>query len=444
LDEVDYIKGIYVRGLIYNTLRDEGFLKALPKFDRTIHRQDWLKFPERRRYEIYQQPLAGELILSLGPVAMGRVLGSSDANVRRPLFVQGLGQNSEVLLNRAPAGAVRVSLVGGIGGVDASNDVQPLVADVPYLQIPESLRDMLADLSTSIVGDAQSSQEKVSALVGFFRDNFSYTLNAVNQDKPEPLKAFLLADRRGHCEYFATGLAALLRAQNIPSRVIGGFQGGHWDPQDKVAIFSSEHGHAWAEWYDAQKGWLRADATPPGLSSSLSYLSGYRAWLERMQRYWDDYVIDYNFNVQLEIIRALTPQFKDWNSDGEKLSRHHALYFGYGFLTLLIVVVLGYMLWRRRQGGKLNIHPLAKELLKLHTALSKKDAPQGQTLREVVQATQGVLHRPHGEELSILLEQTLELYEQERFAGRPSSKSRHQGQRQRLHGALERYHHQSA
>ncbi|MDP7037875.1 MAG: transglutaminaseTgpA domain-containing protein [Myxococcota bacterium] len=444
LQETDYNKGLYLRGLIYNTLSEQGFLKSTPKFDRTIHRQDWLNFPERRRYEIYQQPLAGELILSLGPVAMGRVLGSSDANVRRPLFVQGLGKNSEVLLNRAPAGAVRVSLVGGIGGVDVSNDVHPLAADTPYLQMPESLQEVLGDLSTEIVGEAQSAPKKVSALVAFFKDNFSYTLNAVNQDKAEPLKAFLLSDRRGHCEYFATGLAALLRAQNIPSRVIGGFQGGYWDPRDKVAIFSSEHGHAWAEWYDEEKGWLRVDATPPSFASSTSYLSGYRVWVERMQRYWDDYVIDYNFNVQLEIVRALTPEFKNWNRDGEKLSRHHALYFGYGFLALLICVGIGYTVWRRRQGGNLKVHPLAKELLKLHIALSKKDASEGQTLREVVQATQNVLHAPQGEELSVLLEQTLELYEQERFAGRPSSKNRHQGQRQRLHSALERYHRQSA
>ncbi len=444
LEEKDYLDGIYLRGLIYNTLSEQGFLKSSPRFERTIHRQDWRDFPQRRRYEIYQQPLAGELVLSLGPVAIARVLGSSDSNVRRPLFIQGLGKNSEILLNRRPSGAVRVSLVGGIGNRVSPNDIEPPAADGSYLQVPEGLAEALRPLSTEIVGDAMTHNEKVERFLKFFGDNFSYTLDAINQNKADPLKSFLLEDRRGHCEYFATGLATLLRLEGIPTRVLGGFQGGYWDPQDKVAIFSSEHGHAWVEWYDAETGWLRADATPPTFGGSETYLSGYRAWLERVQRYWDDYVIDYNFNVQLDIIRALAPNFKDWNKAGAKLSRHHMVNFAYGFLLLVFIGALVYLVWRRSKDRNLAIHPLAQDLVNLYGSFKSESAPSGKTVRELVVATQESLVQPQGEELCLMLDQTLELYEQERFAARPSFKKRHQGQRRRLLDAAERYRRKSA
>ena len=42
------------------------------------------------------------------------------------------------------------------------------------------------------------------------------------------LGRFLLHDRKGHCEYFATAMAVLLRHAGIPSRVVNGFASGEW------------------------------------------------------------------------------------------------------------------------------------------------------------------------------------------------------------------------
>ena len=45
----------------------------------------------------------------------------------------------------------------------------------------------------------------------------------------DPVEDFLVNRKQGHCEYFASALALLLRSIDIPSRVINGFKGGDWN-----------------------------------------------------------------------------------------------------------------------------------------------------------------------------------------------------------------------
>jgi len=113
--------------------------------------------------------------------------------------------------------------------------------------------------------DARTAAAAISARLG---ERCSYDL----KDLPSPaagpggiMRTFLFGaetDRRGHCQYFATAAAILLRRQGYAARCVSGYASDERD-QDGYT-FRGLHAHAWVEVRDAGGRWLRVDATPAG------------------------------------------------------------------------------------------------------------------------------------------------------------------------------------
>jgi hypothetical protein len=92
------------------------------------------------------------------------------------------------------------------------------------------------------------------------RDEFYYTLT------PPVLAEDLIDDfwfnqRRGFCEHYAAATAFILRAADVPTRVIGGYQGGDYNPFGKYVTVSNAKAHAWLEYWHPLHGWRRLDPT---------------------------------------------------------------------------------------------------------------------------------------------------------------------------------------
>ena len=89
-------------------------------------------------------------------------------------------------------------------------------------------------------------------LESFLRDSgqFSYTLQMDVKDRAlDPVEDFLVNRKKGHCEYFASALALLLRSVDIPSRVVNGFKGGDWNELTETMNVRQKHAHSWVEAY---------------------------------------------------------------------------------------------------------------------------------------------------------------------------------------------------
>ncbi|MCU0863755.1 MAG: DUF3488 and DUF4129 domain-containing transglutaminase family protein [Planctomycetes bacterium] len=76
------------------------------------------------------------------------------------------------------------------------------------------------------------------------------------------LGEFLLGTGAGHCEYFATALALMLRTQDVPCRLAGGWLVHEVDPASGASIVRSKHAHAWVEVLAEDDSWHTFDATP--------------------------------------------------------------------------------------------------------------------------------------------------------------------------------------
>jgi transglutaminase-like putative cysteine protease len=108
-------------------------------------------------------------------------------------------------------------------------------------------------------------QHQLRTVSAFFQDKFEYSLwqglQAQREASPTPLARFLLDQRRGHCEYFATATVMILRQLKIPARYAVG-----WAVQEASGdgyVVRERHAHAWCIYYDsADKQWHELDTTP--------------------------------------------------------------------------------------------------------------------------------------------------------------------------------------
>jgi hypothetical protein len=174
-----------------------------------------------------------------------------------------------------------------------------------YLQTPPLDAEVLA-LADSILGGSPTQYDKAQALVEWFQREFSYTLELPGSPREATLEHFLLRRRAGHCEYFSTAMAILLRSQGIAAREVNGFLGGEWSQFGDYLAVTQNQAHAWVEVWFPGFGWVPFDPTPTGSGEGVSE----RAWFwpgrflfDAMQHRWNKWILDYSFQTQFGLLQ---------------------------------------------------------------------------------------------------------------------------------------------
>jgi len=154
------------------------------------------------------------------------------------------------------------------------------LAGTQLTSLPPNLPEIVRQLATSITAGQPTRFQKAVALQDFFRESggFEYTTDRPPGNGAQTLETFLTPGteegRRGYCEQFASAMAVMARAINIPSRVAMGFlqpdhvQGDTW-------LYSAHDLHTWPELYFPGSGWVRFEPTPaarvPDVPTYTSY-----------------------------------------------------------------------------------------------------------------------------------------------------------------------------
>jgi hypothetical protein len=184
-----------------------------------------------------------------------------------------------------------------------------------YLQIPPEVPPSVRDLAEDITRGAPTDYDKALAIESWLKDNLSYTLAMESPGEREPIEYFLFERRRGHCEYFSSAMAVMLRAVGVPSRNVNGFLGGEWNEYDEYIAVRAGDAHSWVEAYFPGQGWVTFDPTP---SADIDRLGrGEDDLLARLQRFgdtlrfkWFKWVIEYDLYRQLSLFRKLGNLFR--------------------------------------------------------------------------------------------------------------------------------------
>ncbi len=160
-------------------------------------------------------------------------------------------------------GAVKIEKGPGLAiytahyGQNTPLDSLPTDSD---LQLPTTEKEYLLELSKQLDLSNQKPLQVLATLAQFFEQNFSYTLNLTSATTT-PLQYFLQKSKAGHCEYFATATALLLRTAGIPSRYANGYAVTEYSDLEDIYIVRKRHAHAWAIAYINGR-WHEIDNTP--------------------------------------------------------------------------------------------------------------------------------------------------------------------------------------
>ena len=168
-----------------------------------------------------------------------------------------------------------------------------------YLQIPSDLDPRVAQLAEE-AASGRNRYEKSRNIENYLKTNFGYTLEQ-KAAGPQPLADFLFNVREGHCEYFATAMAIMLRTQGIATRIVNGFSRGDLNRATNTYIVKQRHAHSWVEvYFPRERAWVTFDPTPPaGIpADSAGFGSSVTNLLETLEVYWVQYFVAFDSQEQ--------------------------------------------------------------------------------------------------------------------------------------------------
>ncbi len=204
-------------------------------------------------------------------------------------------------------------------------------------------------------GDARAIAERALAM---FNESFIYSFEPPLLAR-DSVDDFLFSTRTGFCEHYASAFTFLMRAADVPARVVVGFQGGLFNQAGNYLVVRRSDAHAWSEIWIEGEGWVRVDPTAAvapervqrdareALAQSDAWFS--RGWLSTLRErldlagyYWNQLVVQFSALRQQNLLERL-------GIDAGDPTRWSVILFGLGAACLLIA---GWLVgWRRKITG---------------------------------------------------------------------------------------------
>jgi len=250
------------------------------------------------------------------------------------------------------------------------------------LQLPDNTAEKTRALAQQWRNEYKSDSDIVNAaLTKFNQDKFSYTLEPQALDMTNSVDDFLFRTQEGFCEHYASAFVVLMRAANIPARVVTGYLGGEKNTFNDYYRIKQSDAHAWAEVYLPERGWVRVDPTaaiaPERIEKRLQdvltdanlggmfsgkrfFLRAENAWYA-LNTLWFEYVLDFNAEKQMNLLDKLGFKNPNWSS------LIWLLVSGIIAITLL----MSYLIWQ--QSRNIVRDPIQRVYLQFKKRLEKLD-----------------------------------------------------------------------
>ena len=199
----------------------------------------------------------------------------------------------------------------------AGRSYPPQVRDV-YLSLP-ALDPRIPRLAAQITSSSTTDYDKAAALENYLKTRFGYTLQLPRTKVKDPVANFLFERRQGHCEYFASAMAVMLRTLGIPSRVVNGFHSDEFNDLTDNYVVRARNAHSWVEAYFPGYGWQTFDPTPSVGSETPQGWGRIGLYLDAMASFWRDWIVSYDSAHQYVLgqtaigrSRAVWEEARDW------------------------------------------------------------------------------------------------------------------------------------
>jgi transglutaminase-like putative cysteine protease len=252
----------------------------------------------RLRYRVALEPLATDALFFAG----------------QPELVQGrfsrlvYTETDDLHVPDAPAQGVRYEALTWLPDLERlqPSDVVELFGDEfrhRYLQLP-GLDPRVRQLTEQITAGVRAPLRRARVIELYLKTKYGYALELPSVKSPDPLAHFLFERKEGHCEYFASAMALMLRLEGIPSRIVNGFYGGVWNDLTGMQVLRSADAHSWVEAYIPGYGWLEFDPTPPAPPGATGLFANLWMYWDAVESAWTEWIVGYDSSRQRELARS--------------------------------------------------------------------------------------------------------------------------------------------
>jgi len=222
----------------------------------------------------------------------------------------------------------------------AGSDYPDRIRDL-YLALPPQ-NPGVVQLARTLSAGRSNPWDISAAIEAALRSGWRYSVESVHGDR-DPLADFLLVNKVGHCEYFASGMVVLLRVLGIPARIVNGFYGGVRNEYGNYVALRRSDAHSWVEVYFPGQGWSVFDPTPPDalrMRQSGGLLASLASAMDAVKLTWYRWVVEYDLEKQIDFIgRAL--KVKKGSAFGENVNRYDLKLIFHKIRNLPWGVILG-------------------------------------------------------------------------------------------------------
>ena len=291
----------------------DGHVWSNPKIQSLLHRQSDTSFAvphhgeaprsyatanlERERlirYKVLMEPI-GTNVFFLAPWALSvrgdyRVLAGDSGGAVYNFDFQHAISRYDAVSNVATPTAAELRAAGRNYPDDITD----------YLRLPQ-LDPRVQRLASQITRSGKTEYDRASTIENYLRTNFGYSLQLSQITPTDPIANFLFERKQGHCEYFASSMAVMLRTIGIPSRVVNGFRSDEFNDVTGSYIVRAKDAHSWVEAYFPGYGWQTFDPTPAGNVGPPQGWGRLELYMDAMASFWRDWVISYDSSNQYEL-----------------------------------------------------------------------------------------------------------------------------------------------
>jgi transglutaminase-like putative cysteine protease len=215
---------------------------------------------------------------------------------------------------------------------------QPVIGLREFVELPPGFNPRTLALASQIRRDARYTQAGSAELVQIALDRlrtggYTYTLEP-GVYGTHTADEFWFDKKEGFCEHIASSFVILMRALDVPARIVTGYQGGEQNAVDNFWVIRQSNAHAWTEVWHEGRGWVRVDPTsavspgrtgasqrlaaPQGVvGQALSTISPdfsiqLRAVWEAVNNSWNQWVLNYTQGKQLDLLKNMGFESPSW------------------------------------------------------------------------------------------------------------------------------------
>lgn len=390
---------LYLRGAAFDTYRGKSWSRSTGGILRAEQRGrqvQVLRFPDSlhdRSMHIDLEPIEPAVVF-LPPEAVALTVSVQGASFINNIPQVTGGPEGSLTYKTQDERGLRYDV--SLAAADEPTSVSLTASERPrYLTLPGDLPPRVAELARTWVGTTTDPRLEARLIEARLRKDYRYDVDSSSGAAKNPLYDFLFVSKRGHCEFYSTAMAVMLRTLGVPTRNVTGFIGGTYNRFARSYAVRQGDAHSWVEVYLDDTGWTRFDPTPPASAAPQSDITGLlafvRDFVEATTQRWNRHVIGYDLKQQVGLLRSVHRSYSALRDRpgavGKLLSSPRS--------TLLVLVGLGLAvyaaLWFSRRRKTLS--PAARAATERETAA--REIVELYRLLDAALATRGVA-RPTG------------------------------------------------